>query len=55
MDESKVKQIIEEAIRLGSETSNVEFKDARGGFPRDTWENRFRFLTAPVAVLLCWV
>lgn len=47
MDESKVKQIIEEAIKLGSETSSVEFKDARGGFPRDTWKTVSAFSHRP--------
>ncbi|MDP2586299.1 MAG: ATP-binding protein [Candidatus Komeilibacteria bacterium] len=47
MDESKVKQIIEETIRLGSETSNVEFKDARGGFPHDTWKTISSFSHHP--------
>jgi len=47
MDEPKVKQVIEEAIRLGSETSNVEFKDARGGFPRDTWKTVSAFSHRP--------
>ena len=47
MDEHKVKQIIEEAIRLGSETSNIEFKDARGGFPRDTWKTVSAFSHRP--------
>lgn len=47
MDESKVRQIIEEAIRLRSETANVEFKDARGGFPRDTWKTISAFSHRP--------
>lgn len=47
MDEPKVKQIIEEAVRLGSETSSVEFKDARGGFPRDTWKTISAFSHRP--------
>ena len=47
MDEIRVKQIIEDAIRLGSETSNVEFKDARGGFPRDTWKTVSAFSHRP--------
>ena len=47
MDEPKVKQIIEEAVRLGSETSSVEFKDARGGFPRDTWKTVSAFSHRP--------
>ncbi|HVO29013.1 MAG TPA: ATP-binding protein [Candidatus Paceibacterota bacterium] len=38
MNESQVKQIIEKAVQLGSETPDVEFKDARGGFPRETWK-----------------
>src|SRR3989338_3144988 len=47
MDEPKVRQVIEEAIRLGSETSSVEFKDARGGFPRDTWKTVSAFSHRP--------
>lgn len=47
MDKSQVKQIIEEAIKLGSETSSVEFKDARGGFPRDTWKTVSSFSHRP--------
>lgn len=47
MDESKVKQIIGEAIKLGSETSSIEFKDARGGFPRDTWKTISAFSHRP--------
>lgn len=38
MNELQVKQLIEKALRLGSETSIVEFKDARGGFPHETWK-----------------
>jgi len=52
MDESKVKQTIEEAIRLGSETSSVEFKDARGGFPRDTWKTVSAFSHRPTGGLI---
>jgi ATP-dependent DNA helicase RecG len=47
MDELQVKQIIEEAIKLGSETSSVEFKDARGGFPRDIWKTVSAFSHRP--------
>jgi ATP-dependent DNA helicase RecG len=47
MDESQVRQIIEEAIKLGSETSSVEFKDARGGFPKDTWKTVSAFSHRP--------
>ena len=47
MNESQIKQIIEDAIRIGSETSNIEFKDARGGFPRDTWKTVSAFSHRP--------
>lgn len=47
MDAAEVKKLIEEAIRLGSETSVVEFKDARGGIPRDTWKTISAFSHRP--------
>src|SRR3972149_9175703 len=47
MNEVQIKQIVEETIKLGSETSNVEFKDARGGFPRDTWKTVSAFSHRP--------
>ena len=47
MNEIQIKQIIENAIKLGSETSNIEFKDARGGFPRDTWKTVSAFSHRP--------
>lgn len=47
MDESRVKQIIEETIKLGSETPSIELKDARGGFPRDTWKTVSAFSHRP--------
>ena len=47
MNEVQIKQIVEETIKLGSETSVVEFKDARGGFPRDTWKTVSAFSHRP--------
>ncbi len=47
MNESQVKQIIEEAIKLGSETSNVEFKEAQGGFPKEIWKTVSAFSHRP--------
>lgn len=47
MDESRVKQILKDAIKLGTETSDIEFKDARGGFPRDTWKTISAFSHRP--------
>jgi ATP-dependent DNA helicase RecG len=47
MNEQQVKEIIVRAIELGSETNNVEFKDARGGFPRDTWKTLSSFSHRP--------
>ncbi|MEK7650279.1 MAG: ATP-binding protein [Patescibacteria group bacterium] len=47
MDESKVRHIIEESIKISSETSILEFKDARGGFPRDTWKTISAFSHNP--------
>ncbi|EKD65113.1 MAG: hypothetical protein ACD_50C00185G0003 [uncultured bacterium] len=47
MNEVQIKQIVEETIKLGSETSAVEFKDARGGFPRDTWKTVSAFSHRP--------
>lgn len=37
MDKLEVKKFIEEALRLSTETTSVEFKDARGGLPKITW------------------
>lgn len=38
MDKKEVKQLITEAIEQNSETKLVEFKDGRGGLPRDVWK-----------------
>jgi len=47
MTEDQIKEIIVRALKLSSETSNVEFKDARGGFPRDTWKTLSSFSHRP--------
>ncbi len=47
MNEQQVKEIVVRALKLGSETNNVEFKDARGGFPRDTWKSISSFSHRP--------
>ena len=47
MDNQQVKKIIKEAIKLGTETSSVEFKDARGGFPKETWKTVSAFSHRP--------
>jgi ATP-dependent DNA helicase RecG len=47
MDIHQVKKIIEETVGLGSETASVEFKDARGGFPRETWKTVSAFSHRP--------
>lgn len=47
MNEEQVKVLIIRALKLGSETNNVEFKDARGGFPRDTWKTISSFSHRP--------
>lgn len=47
MNSGQVKKIINEAIRFGSETSSVEFKDARGGFPKEAWKTISAFSHRP--------
>lgn len=47
MTEQQVKDIILSALKLNSETNNIEFKDARGGFPRDTWKSISSFSHRP--------
>ena len=47
MSEQLIKDIVTRALKLGSETNNVEFKDARGGFPRDTWKSISSFSHRP--------
>lgn len=47
MTEDQVKEIVIRALKLSSETSNVEFKDARGGFPKDIWKTISSFSHRP--------
>lgn len=47
MKEEQVKEIVIRALQLSSETSSVEFKDARGGFPKDTWKTVSSFSHRP--------
>ncbi|MFH1712812.1 MAG: ATP-binding protein [Candidatus Jacksonbacteria bacterium] len=47
MTEEQVKNIVVHALKLNSETNNIEFKDARGGFPRDTWKSISSFSHRP--------
>lgn len=47
MNEEQVKELIIRTLKLGSETNNVEFKDARGGFPRDAWKTISSFSHRP--------
>ena len=47
MTDQEVREIVIRALKLGTETNNVEFKDARGGFPRDTWKSISSFSHRP--------
>ncbi|MFY9484439.1 MAG: ATP-binding protein [Patescibacteria group bacterium] len=47
MNELEIREMIEKAIRTGSETSRIEFKDAREGFPRDLWKTVSAFSHRP--------
>ena len=47
MTEQQVKEIVVRALKLGSETNNIEFEDACGGFPRDTWKSISSFSHRP--------
>lgn len=47
MTEKQVQEIVMHALQLSSETHNVEFKDARGGFPKDTWKTVSSFSHRP--------
>jgi len=47
MDKQEIQKFIEEAIKLKTETNNVEFKDARGGLPRSTWKSISSFAHKP--------
>jgi ATP-dependent DNA helicase RecG len=47
MDKEEITKIINDAIKYKSETSIVEFKDARGGFPKKIWETISAFSHRP--------
>lgn len=47
MNEAQVKDIVERALTLSSETNQVEFKDSRSGYPNDTWRNVSSFSHRP--------
>lgn len=47
MNEQAIINLITEAERHSSELSNLEFKDARGGIPRDTWKSISAFSHKP--------
>jgi len=47
MDKQEIQKLIEEAIKLKTETNNVEFKDARGGLPKSTWKSISSFSHKP--------
>ena len=47
MSARETERLINEALELSSETNSVEFKDARGGFPRDIWKTVSSFSQKP--------
>jgi len=47
MNEQQAKEMVVRALKLGSETNSVEFKDARGGFPKDAWKSISSFSHRP--------
>lgn len=47
MNTTEIKKLIQDAIEYSSETSNIEFKDARGGFPKQTWKTISSFSHKP--------
>jgi len=47
MDKQEIQKLIEEAIKYRTETNSVEFKDARGGFPKSTWKSISAFSHRP--------
>jgi ATP-dependent DNA helicase RecG len=47
MDKKDVEKLVEEAFDYQSETSNVEFKDARGGLPKGIWKSVSAFSHKP--------
>ena len=55
MKEEQVKEIVIRALQLSSETSSVEFKDARGGFQKILGKLFPHFRTGHVVAILCLV
>jgi len=47
MDKQDIIKLIMEAEKHGSELPNLEFKDARGGIPKDTWKSISAFSHKP--------
>lgn len=47
MDKEEIIKLIMEAENHGSELPNLEFKDARGGIPKDTWKSISAFSHKP--------
>lgn len=47
MDKIDLTRLIEDALKYLTETENIEFKDARGGFPRSTWKTVSSFSHRP--------
>jgi ATP-dependent DNA helicase RecG len=47
MDKIELTKLIEDALKYLTETENIEFKDARGGFPRSTWKTVSSFSHRP--------
>jgi ATP-dependent DNA helicase RecG len=47
MNASKLKKIIEEAVDKKSESSDIEFKDARSGIPSNLWKAISAFSNSP--------
>lgn len=47
MDKQEITKLISEAEKHGSELPNLEFKDARGGIPKDTWRSISAFSHKP--------
>lgn len=47
MDKQDIIKLITEAEKHGSELPNLEFKDARGGIPKDTWKSISAFSHKP--------
>ena len=47
MEKQEIQKLIEEATKHSTETSSVEFKDARGGLPKSTWKSISAFSHKP--------